>query len=56
MFLPSPVSDEPPVLDVKLDEKANSSSVSLADNPKPAWGAELPSQVSCWSTAGDLAN
>ncbi|KAF9225321.1 hypothetical protein BS17DRAFT_872565 [Gyrodon lividus] len=33
------------VSDLKMDEKANSSLVSLQDNAKPTWGSELPSQV-----------
>ncbi|KAF9245665.1 Dopey, N-terminal-domain-containing protein [Melanogaster broomeanus] len=33
------------VSDLKMDEKANSSSVSLQDNAKPTWGSELPSQI-----------
>ncbi|OAX42077.1 hypothetical protein K503DRAFT_863326 [Rhizopogon vinicolor AM-OR11-026] len=36
------------VLDVKLDEKATSSSVSVPDSAKPTWGAELPSQISAF--------
>lgn len=34
-----------PVADLKANEKANSSAVSLQDNPKLTWGNELPSQV-----------
>lgn len=56
LFLLSPASDESLVSDVKLDEKASSSSVLLSpDSAKPTWGAELPSQVSCCFVARDLA-
>ncbi|KAG1754714.1 Dopey, N-terminal-domain-containing protein [Suillus paluster] len=34
--------------DVKLDEKADSSSVVPSDNAKPTWGAELPSQITAF--------
>ncbi|KAG2155714.1 Dopey, N-terminal-domain-containing protein [Suillus clintonianus] len=33
------------VSDLKLDEKPDSSTVTLSDNVKPTWGAELPTQI-----------
>ncbi|KAG1886069.1 Dopey, N-terminal-domain-containing protein [Suillus subluteus] len=33
------------VSDMKPDEKPDSSTVTLSDNAKPTWGAELPSQL-----------
>ncbi|KAG8219398.1 Dopey, N-terminal-domain-containing protein [Butyriboletus roseoflavus] len=33
------------VTDLKVNEKANSSAVSLQDNARPTWGNELPSQI-----------
>ncbi|KAF8559912.1 hypothetical protein OG21DRAFT_1528688 [Imleria badia] len=33
------------VADLKTNEKVNTNAVSLQDNPKPAWGNELPSQI-----------
>ncbi|KAG2076732.1 hypothetical protein BDR04DRAFT_1132425 [Suillus decipiens] len=36
------------VSDMKLDEKPDSSTVTLPDNAKPTWGAELPSQITAF--------
>ncbi|KIJ66430.1 hypothetical protein HYDPIDRAFT_26778 [Hydnomerulius pinastri MD-312] len=44
------------VSDLKMDEKANSSSVSLQDNAKPTWGSELPSQVTNFIATTALPN
>ncbi|KAG1868238.1 Dopey, N-terminal-domain-containing protein [Suillus subalutaceus] len=36
------------VSDMKPDEKPDSSTVTLSDNAKPTWGAELPSQITAF--------
>ncbi|KAG2350958.1 hypothetical protein BDR05DRAFT_955104 [Suillus weaverae] len=36
------------VSDLKVDEKPDSSIVTLSDNAKPTWGAELPSQITAF--------
>ncbi|KAH7930453.1 hypothetical protein BV22DRAFT_1000727 [Leucogyrophana mollusca] len=44
------------VSDLKLDEKLNSSSTSLQDTAKPAWSAELPSQICLFIAEAALPN
>ncbi|KAH7886231.1 Dopey, N-terminal-domain-containing protein [Phlebopus sp. FC_14] len=44
------------VTDLKLDEKENSSSLSLQDSAKPSWGSELPAQVTNFIATTALPN